>query len=561
MAAPQAPSFASGRPQQPSLPRRVRACTSIEDQVRHAYYVPNPASYSPINSHSQGIAESKRLGKISESRIPSVLDYSQKVKAFVPGPGFYNTPDTREFPLPEGGRVSRNAPVERFKPFDEYPRPSPGEYGVPNDPARPRHVNGAFTKEKRVSKYIQEAVDRSKKLPGPGDHDVVEAMDSSKPFCPEGGRCLMQTKPPSYFDQAPLPTEGNPPPDAYNISSGLKSNVNPGKLVYRYESATIGETRELVQRYAGSGDAPAPGTYNVPDPAHLGGAPTLKGRQLPYAMPHPFAYNCQPDYDGKFAQQPSVLQRNSAELIFGTGVKRGMSQSKGSAKNSRPSSGDRVKDKELPPSVGPLAAEQPEAQVEWKAGGFATIKRSKSAAVIKAEHPSVREAAKCYPMLQKRHRSSSQFLPMTVKRIDSVPTHEGSEECDRLRCGKWYLGSLAAGLQKATDAALEVLDEEKLKRDAIRGLSDKAKERMRLEGVSYSQQQLILHEMRDILQEQVHITLSQEPIQEILGQQNSDNAVGTSDEGVVEEGVEVGASSSGYDEEVSPGLSGSNGDE
>merc|ERR550534_540167 len=150
------------RPAQPATQRRPRMAATLEDQVRNAYFVPSPTTYSALNSHSQDLVEPKALGKISGSVHPSPLDHAAKAKAFVPGPGSYSTPDTQPFALPEGGRVSRKAPTQRFKPFDEYPMPGPGHVGIPNDPARPRQVSGAFSKEKRVSKYIEDGIQRSR---------------------------------------------------------------------------------------------------------------------------------------------------------------------------------------------------------------------------------------------------------------------------------------------------------------------------------------------------------------------------------------------------------------
>jgi len=491
------------RPPQPANPRRVRAALTLEDQVRFAYFVPDPTAYGPPNTHSQSLGAPKAFGKISSSVHPSPLDHAARSTAHVPGPGSYSAPDLHRFALPEGGRLNRNPPVEKVKYFDEYPQPGPGQNGIPEDPTRPRLVHGAFGRDKRVSKYIMDEVNRSKNIPGPGAHDVLESMDALDPFCPEGGRTMGQGKPGSYFDAATSRYKDNPDPGAYTLQSGLKTNTAVGKVVYRYESATMSETKDLVNRIAGGmQEAPGPGAYDVPDPQPSGPVPSLKGRSLPFAMPHPFAYNCAPDTLGKYSS--SVLNRNSSDMIFGTGVRKG-----GRGSRTKPGSpdpnGDLVEEKQLPVEVGPLAAEQPESQVEWRAGGFASLKktRSSSSPQQKPEHPLVREAAKCYPMLQRKHRSASSFLPMASRRSESVGTHATSEECERLRCGKWQLGALANGLHQATAAALEPLDVDKLKRDAIKVLELKAKERMSLEGVSRAKQQVVLEEMRSVMHEKV----------------------------------------------------------
>jgi len=473
--------------------------------VRFAYFIPDPTAYAPPNTHSQSLAEPKALGKISSAQHPSPLDHAARTAAYVPGPGSYSAPDLHGITLPEGGRLNRNPPVQKPKYFDEYPQPGPGQNGVPHDPTRPRNLYGAFGRDKRVSKYIMDEVNRSKNIPGPGAHEVMESMDAVDPFCPEGGRTMQQGKPDSYFDAATSRYQDNPDPGAYTLPSGLKTNTAVGKLVYRYESATMNETKDLVNKIAGGvNEAPGPGTYDVPDPQPSGPVPALKGRSLPYAMPHPFAYNCAPDTLGKYSN--SVLNRNSSNLIFGTGVRRGAGKgARGSKPETPMDDGDAVEEKHMPVQVGPLAAEQPEAQVEWKAGGFASLKKNRSSGPSqqKPEHPMVQHAAKCYPMLQRKHRSASAFLPMASRRSENVGTHASSEECERLRCGRWQLGALASGLEKATSVVLEPLDVDKLKRDAMKVLEDKAKERMNLEGVSRAKQEIVLEEMRAVMREKV----------------------------------------------------------
>lgn len=476
---------------------------TIEDQVRASYYVPDPTSYSAPNTHSQNMVEPKRGGHISSAQHPSALDYMHKTKAYVPGPGSYDTPDTRDFAMPEGGRLNRMPPKDFTKPFDEYPRPDPGTYGIPHDPGRPRQVNGQFSKETRVSKYIMDEVNRSKLLPGPGAHDVLEAHDAIKPFLPEGGRSMMQGKPLGYFEVAPKLTQQNPDPGSYNLPGSINGHRAVGQLVYRYESATCNETRELVARMAGKADeAPGPGTYDLPDPP-IAPTPSIKGRAIS-AMPHPFAYGCRPDYAGRFTTSVSVLHQSSAQQIFGTGANsRGIGGNgpRGQSKSSRPSSGDLLREKEVP--LGLLAAEQPEAEVEWKAGGFASLRKSRSAPAPKPEHPSVAEAAKCYPKLQSKHRDKNVFLPWAARRSESLATHTASAENNSLKHGKWQLSALVTGIQKATALALEPLDEDRLKREAMAMLQDKARERMKLEGVSRQQQQIVLEEMRSVLEEHV----------------------------------------------------------
>lgn len=520
---------------------------TIEDQVRFSYYTPAPHSYISKNTFSQHMVEPKRGGMISDAHVPSALDHAPKSKAHVPGPGSYHSMDNAAFALPEGGRLNRNAPVQKQVYHDDYPTPDPGHYGAPHDPSRPRQLQGQFPKNARVSKFIMDEVNAKKMNPGPGAHDVMESMENVKPFCPEGGRALCASRPPTYAEMAPKRWEQNPSPDAYNLPGSINANKAVGKLVYKYESATMAETRDMVTRL-NADEGPAPGDYEIPSPQPLTQAPSLRGRTLPHAMPHPFAYNCAPDTAGRYVQSlnSGVLSRNSSEQIFGTGVRRGASSAKAVGKNSRPSSagkGEHLSEKELKASVAVLASEQPEAEFEWKAGGFAALKKSKSAGSVKAEHPSVLAASRCYPKLQRKHRDGSQFLPMASRRSENVSTHDASAEVERIRAGKWQLGALAAGIQKATNDVLVPLDEERLKREALQRLEEKAKERMRLEGVSKKQQQAVLEEMRRVLAEKVP-TQTASPLQR---QQAYDALLGEESSADFADGVDGGEGGEGGD--------------
>lgn len=519
MAAPPPPNRV--RPQQPRLPPRLGAAVTIEDEVRNRFFTPDPSAYCPVNTHSHHLSEPKRGGKIHEGSAPSPLDHHHKMKAHIPGPGAYHTADLGTFALPEGGRVCRNAPVEKPVYHDDYPKPSPGHYGIPNDPSRPRQVQGQFSKDPRVSKFIMDEVQRVKHNPGPGAHDVLESAEAMKPFCPEGGRGRPGERPALFTTSMADQWKDNPAPGTYEKPSAINPQKAVGKLVYRYESATLGESRDLVNRMTAD-DGPGPGAYEIPNMHPAGGVPAIKGRVLPHAMPHPFAYNCAPDTAGKYSKFNSVLQKNSSDQIFGTGVtKKDKSLHaaipKQPGRGSKGKDGDVLTEQDLKMSVPVLASEQQEEEVEWKAGGFSALKKSRSTgSVRRKEHPSVQEASKCYPKLQRGHRGGSQFLPMASRRSENVSTHESCAESNHLNRGKWHLGALAADLHKVHQSVLEPLDEEKLKMEAMRGLQAKAMERMRLEGVGKKQQQSILREMDGVLTEQVMLQQQQQQQQSQL---------------------------------------------
>ncbi|CAE7715733.1 unnamed protein product [Symbiodinium sp. CCMP2456] len=322
-----------------------------------------------------------------------------------------------------------------------------------------------------------------------------------KPFCPEGGRFMLEAhKPPSYFDVAPKLYDANPPPGSYDAKGSVEVKV-VGELVYRYESATSSETKALIAKVVGDPEeVPGPGHYTLPDPLPLAAPPALKGRMLPYSMPHPYAYNCAPDHTRSFLEP--VRRRNNADQIFGTGWRQGAARRGDKGKPS--SKEDQVQLAELPPGVGEEEKPDDDGVVHWRSGGF-SIKKSRSTAGVRApevEREVLEGVGKFYPPLAQKHqRCNSQFLPMSSRRTESVRTRGASEENQRLGQSKWKLSKALEGIQNATNAALEPLDVDKLKQHAMKGLRDKAINRMKLQGVSKDQQEVILEEMDALLRE------------------------------------------------------------
>jgi hypothetical protein len=391
--------------------------------------------------------------------------------------------------------------VQRLK-SNEYPKPSPGEYGIPQDPTRPREVFGKFGKDPKITKFIQDEVVRSRCIPGPGAHEVQESMAAVKPFCPEGGRCLAASKPPSYFDAAVKQWEGKPDPGAYEVKGSVNGSKAAGRLVYKYESATIGETKAMVNKVS-SHDTPGPGSYNLPDPAPLGQAPVLKGRGLGHAMPHPYAYNCAPDYGRKFDIVP-VRQDNSADMIYGTGRRpkfTGAVRSPSSAGSDRPSPAARNKDN-IPEIAGTVALDlNAEDAVQWRSGGFAALRKVKSTGAIKVSNPMHEELKRYYPAIQGQKRDKNTIAPGQIRKSEVVSTHDNSVEYQRLQRGKIHVAALSDGIKSATEQVLEPLDLHRLRQDAMDGLVAKARYRMRMEGVAKDQEEHIIAEMRCVLAE------------------------------------------------------------
>merc|ERR1712178_453203 len=113
------------------------------------------------------------------------------------------------------------------------------------------------------TKFIQDEVMRSRSVPAPGEHEVMDAMENVRPFCPEGGRYMEHGRQGStYFDSAAKLAEGKPAPDRYNLPGAIRPNKSSGKLVWKYKSETMDSTKKIITKVVGSGhENPAPGHY------------------------------------------------------------------------------------------------------------------------------------------------------------------------------------------------------------------------------------------------------------------------------------------------------------
>lgn len=502
--------------------------TSIEDQVRSKFYTPSPHAYRP---KIPDVGEPKAGGKISESRIPSGHDYEAKNKSWVPGPGSYQTPDMKDFALPDGGRVNRKPPVVKMAMVDEYPTPDPGHYGVPSDPTQPRQVNGRFSKDPRVTEFIAIEVKRSKGIPGPGAHDVMEAMDNAKPFCPSGGKTLHFGRGKNYFELATVKSEGLPAPDRYDLPGSIVADRCTGRAVFKYESATIKESKAMVARICS--DAPAPGTYTLGDCPPIVNPITMRSRALGHAMPAPFNYHCAPDLARKYAP---VLKQNSGNEIFGNGVVKQRAKSENPrftgnpSRDSRPSSAGSnsnsyQKEKSYTtevPQASNLSFRQtdldmnPEDAVQWRSGGFAPMQKSRSMPMVRGPttklNPILEETKKSYPDLHKREKG------MGI--VETVSTGENADEYHRIARGKVKLSAVAQGIHSASTSVLVPFDLDKMKRQAAETLLDKARNRLNAEGFDKNQMELVLGEMRGVMGQKVGLDLRpNSPLKmEVVGQ-------------------------------------------
>jgi hypothetical protein len=155
----------------------------------------------------------------------------------------------------------------------------------------------------------------------------------------------------------------------------------------------------------------------------------------------------------------------------------------------------------MPLTLAEREIEQPGETVQWRSGGFAALRKVKSSPVIeRKEHPAVDCVKHHYKALSKKHgRSDKTFAPWAHRRPEVVKCSSHSGEYKNLQRTKWKLGSLAAEITSAAAATMEPLDEAKLREEATRGLMDKAKFRMRMEGLAKDQQDLVLAELPGVL--------------------------------------------------------------
>lgn len=515
---------------------------SIEDQVRHNYYVPSSHEYRP----EQPARFTEPVGgKISEANVPSALDAPVRTGKAVPGPGAYNVPPPAF--VPEGGRLY-NRPDAIQGALDREAlkgdaEPGPDKYTPSDTLVKPANAGIKFEKQSKEAKYIKDQVRLAAQVPGPGAYDATAAAEYVKPFVPEGGRSLMASKPKTtYFDDAAALMQANPGPAAYSLPGSI--DVRPaGQPVFRHESATAAESKKLVDRCnAASSGTPGPGAYTLPDPYPLMPAPSQKGKSLPHGMPKPFDYNATPDYAGNFAPRPKemllqpVRSKNSGDQIFGRFSASGGQAPGGNildggkilggGAGAEPGSGqtdDDVWEDEPEGEVGPV--EEMEEKVVWKEGGFETsgaqqqggsrnlmestesrqgssvMQRSRSMGALgQSRHPAVEKAAKSYNRLSGfRKKPTRTFLPMASRRCPIIRTEDTSAEYQRYYVCKSRLEE--AGSRIAGQSMLEPLDLEKLLADAQNVLELKARMRLRVEGLSREKRMKVLAELPMLFQD------------------------------------------------------------
>lgn len=452
--------------------------------------------------------------------VPSMLDAVALTQKGLPGPGAYDIRNPDGLDLPEGGRLNRNIPRESVLPKD-YGTPSALDYNANIDLTRPRLDKGcAFGLDPKYTKYIRDEENRAREIPAPGSYDLEAASEAARPFLPEGGRISAGSKPASYFDEVTKISEGNPPPDAYDPPGAFQMR-SQGQSVFRHESATIAESKALVEKFVNlTGSVPGPGTYNFPDPLspnQIQGTPTLKGRKLPHSMPQPYEYNCAPDYGRKFVP---FRQQNSADQIYG---RQGHARKHMLAMQERDlQARDVALDTTLKTMSEPLS--EPEGAgtplsepTTWADGGFDTIRmhgspsrppkqspqRSRSTGMLPLtfSHPAVEMAAVSYPKLSgQRRRGTQMFLPMASRRCEMVNTRDHSLEYQKFHLSRDRLGQLSAGLRDAAGSTMVQVDTKEMKAEAFKILEHKAKSQLRLEGVPFEKRKLILQEMREMFE-------------------------------------------------------------
>lgn len=504
---PQDVGWLSQPPLPPSEPLKKFKAASIEDQIRQAYWTPTPQHYYP--REPEHFCEMG--GRISEARVPSCLDAGVKAHRGIPGPGSYDTRNFEGLDLPEGGRLNLNPPHPKVSVDDVFQQPGPNAY-TPNDPMKPTVTYGRpFGYAVREPQHIKDAVRQSRGLPGPGAYDMDQAMEAALPFCPEGGRCLMASKPESYFDAATKQTASNPAPDSYTLPGALNLKAN-SEPVWRHESETYGESKAIVDGILNLRMVtPGPGTYDIPETATkpIVPPPSLKSRRLPHAMPAPFNYNCTKDLCSKFVP---FRQRNSSTMIF---------EGKGGQKLARPTStptlgeetslsrsetrAKRRQESVIPGSTGrPMQEPEPDPAsdeglvrpVSRRAGGIGRRTHSAGSISASVDHPSVKEATKHYPKLAGRKgRATEHFLPMATRRVEALGTKDVSGSFQRFHYTMKQMEELGTAAYDLSMTAMDSFDLDALTKESVKILEHKARSQLRTEGLSRDRRRQVLEEL------------------------------------------------------------------
>lgn len=545
----------AGRGPPPRAPRaKDWKPSSIDDQVRHAYYVPSSHEYRP---EVPGRFAEPLGGRISQANVPSALDAPVRTGQAVPGPGAYEVPPPHF--LPEGGRMyGRPDAVKALTAADLKgdDDPGPAKYTPADTLTKPGQAGVKFEKGSKEAKYLKDAARLAAQVPGPGAYDAMSAAEYVKPFVPEGGRAgPMASKPTkTYFDDAAALTRSNPGPAAYMLPGSI--DVRPvGQPVFRHESATLKESAKLVERMVdSSANTPGPGAYTLPDPHPLMPAPSLKSKSLAHGMPKPFDYNAAPDYAGNFAPRPKELkqlapvrQRNSGDQIFGRFSASGGPQRSGDNNNAGgggnnnsildPSGSGMAEDvwEDEPDTEPGISAPQEEIEdrVVWREGGFepsgkgsrmtegaeesgsgmmprsrsmgalgGTARGGASGSAKSSRHPAVEKAAKSYNRLSgHRKKATKTFLPMAGRRCPVVHTEDTSAEFQRYWVCKSRLEEAGERISQAGAQLMEPLDVNKLLSDAQDVLEMKARMRLRVEGLSREKRAKVLYELPMLFQD------------------------------------------------------------
>jgi hypothetical protein len=454
-------------------------------------------------------------GRISKSHVPSCLDAENKIRSGIPGPGSYETRNFEGLDLPEGGKLNTIPPRAKESVFQYLNQtPAPDAY-TPSDPLRPTVTYGRpFGKDIREPQHIRDAERQARGKPGPGAYDMERAAEFAAPFCPEGGRALMATKPESYFDAVAKLTASNPAPDSYTLPAAVEKPPQ-SEAVWRHESETYAESKAIVEGILNlKMVTPGPGAYDIPDGATkpLVGPPTLKSRKLPHGMPPPFAYNCTKDLTSKFVP---FRQRNSSSAIY---------EGKVGQKLTRPSStpvlteeggpsrsevrAKRRQESVIPGSTRPMQEPDPEQQPAsdegfvrpfTRSGNTGMARRSRSAGSMVAstvDHPSVKEATKHYPKLAGRKgRATDHFLPMAARRVEALGTNHISGAFQRYHYSRKQMEELGEATYDLSKTALESFDLDKLMKDSVKILEHKARSQLRVEGLSRDRRRQVLEEL------------------------------------------------------------------
>ncbi|KAF4661790.1 hypothetical protein FOZ61_002933 [Perkinsus olseni] len=277
---------------------------SIDEQIRIGAETPSPQQYDVRGKKQMGDAVPG--GKISESRLERSSTVSEVLREKSPGPGDYQNAMTSSMPLLNGGkfvapRYSVSSETKRLLREDG----GGGEAMGPVSTLGKRSVS--FSQSRRVPEFVDGPAIAAAEIPAPNEYDAVNAHTKltekgQYPTLKQGLERPLPGKNSSIFEEIADTKRMVPGPGAYSPRRPPQRQ-SQSRPVLKLEGETSAASRRLFL----AKEVPGPGAYDIPEAPRSPVIAVMKPGEarLPYSMPGPFDYNCQPDVGQKFTQSES----------------------------------------------------------------------------------------------------------------------------------------------------------------------------------------------------------------------------------------------------------------